>query len=180
MRGNVTIVNAPGTGISDDKAVCSYVPDMIRFYLNEEPIIPNVPTYQCSKPKELQHIIENLETMVVKPVDMSGGYGVTICDELTKQELADIKEKIKANPRKFIAQPKIMLSTHATYIEEEEMIEPRHIDLRTYSIMGADGHYVLNGGLTRTALVRGNLIVNSSQGGGSKDTWVLKNNGYVS
>lgn len=175
INGNVTIVNAPGTGISDDKAVCSYVPEMIKFYLDEEAIIPNVPTYLCSRPKELDHVIENLATMVVKPVDMSGGYGVTICDELTKEELEEVKQKIQAKPRKYIAQPKIMLSTHATYIDEEEIFEPRHIDLRTYSIYGTNGQFVLNGGLTRTALVKNNLIVNSSQGGGSKDTWVLQN-----
>ncbi len=174
LSGNVTIVNAPGTGISDDKAVCAYVPDMIKYYLDEEPIIPNVPTYQCSKPKELEYVKENLQSMVIKPVDMSGGYGVTICDQLTNQELEELKDKIEANPRKFIGQPKIMLSTHATYIDDEELFEPRHIDLRTYSIMGTNGQYVLNGGLTRTALTKGNLIVNSSQGGGSKDTWILK------
>jgi len=174
LKGNVTIVNAPGTGISDDKAVCSYVPDMIKFYLDEEAIIPNVPTYLCSRPKELAHVIENLATMVVKPVDMSGGYGVTICDQLSRQELEEVRVKITANPRKFIAQPKIMLSTHATYIDDDEIFEPRHIDLRTYSIFGTNGQFVLNGGLTRTALVKNNLIVNSSQGGGSKDTWVLK------
>jgi len=175
LKGNVTIVNAPGTGISDDKAVCAYVPDMIKYYLGETPIINNVPTYICEKPKDLAYVLENIQKLVVKPVDMSGGYGVCICDQMTSAELTELKEKIKANPRDFIAQPKMSLSTHTTYIEGDEKFEPRHIDLRTFTIMGGKQPYVLNGGLTRTALTKGSLIVNSSQGGGSKDTWVIKN-----
>lgn len=175
LKGNVTIVNAPGTGISDDKAVCAYVPDMIRYYLQEEPILNNVPTYICERPKDLAYTLENIEQLVVKPVDMSGGYGVCICDQMTPAALAELKQQIKAKPREYIAQPKMSLSTHATYIEETESLEPRHIDLRTFSIMGGEQPYVLSGGLTRTALTKGNLIVNSSQGGGSKDTWVVKN-----
>ncbi len=173
-KGNVTIVNAPGTGISDDKAICAYVPDMIKYYLDEDPILSNVPTYICERPKDLQYVLENMASLVVKPVDMSGGYGVCICDQMTQKELADLKEKVKSNPRNFIAQPKMLLSTHATYIEETTAFEPRHIDLRTFTIMGGDAPYVLPGGLTRTALTKGSLIVNSSQGGGSKDTWVSK------
>jgi len=175
IKGNVTIVNAPGTGISDDKAVCAYVPDMIKYYLDEEPILSNVPTYICERPEDLKYVMDNMETLVVKPVDMSGGYGVCICDQMTQAEIAELKEKVKANPREFIAQPKMSLSTHTTFIEEENNFEPRHIDLRTFTIMGEDEPYVLNGGLTRTALTRGSLIVNSSQGGGSKDTWVIRN-----
>lgn len=173
VKGNVNILNAPGTGISDDKAICSYVPDMIKYYLGEEPILNNVPTYICERPKDLQYVLENLEKMVVKPVDMSGGYGVCICDQMSKKELEKLKEKVKSNPRNFIAQPKMILSTHMTYIEDNETLEPRHIDLRTFTILGGKDPFVLKGGLTRTALKKGSLIVNSSQGGGSKDTWVL-------
>ncbi|WP_116107430.1 circularly permuted type 2 ATP-grasp protein [Lewinella sp. IMCC34191] len=172
-KGRVAIVNAPGTGIADDKAICAYVPDMIRFYLKEEPIIKNVPTYICGRPEDLQYTLEHLAELVVKPVDMSGGYGVMICDRLTKAELAELAEKIKADPRNYIAQPKIMLSTHSTYIEEENRFEPRHIDLRTFTLLGGDKTRILKGGLTRVALKKGSLIVNSSQGGGSKDTWVI-------
>lgn len=180
IKGNVTIVNAPGTGISDDKAVCSYVPDMIKYYLGEEAILQNVPTYICEREKDLAYTLEHIEELVVKPVDMSGGYGVNICDQLSKTELEELKLQIKDNPRNFIAQPKMLLSSHPTYIEEQETIEPRHIDLRTFSILGGDEPFVLKGGLTRTALTKGSLIVNSSQGGGSKDTWVLNKSVYVS
>ncbi|CAH0999340.1 hypothetical protein LEM8419_00638 [Neolewinella maritima] len=172
-KGRVTIVNAPGTGIADDKAICAYVPDMIRFYLKQEPIISNVPTYICGKPEDLQYTLEHLAELVVKPVDMSGGYGVMICDRLSKAELDELAEKVKADPRNFIAQPKIMLSTHSTYIEEQNSFAPRHIDLRTFTLLGADKTRILKGGLTRVALKEGSLIVNSSQGGGSKDTWVI-------
>jgi len=173
LEGNVTIVNAPGTGIADDKAICAYVPDMVRFYLDEEPILHNVKTYICSRPEELEYVLENIADLVVKPVDMSGGYGVMICDQLNRKELDELTAQIKADPRNFIAQPKIMLSTHGTYIEEEEGFVPRHIDLRTFTLTGKDSARVLRGGLTRVALKKGSLIVNSSQGGGSKDTWVI-------
>jgi uncharacterized circularly permuted ATP-grasp superfamily protein len=172
-KGKVTIVNAPGTGIADDKAICAYVPDMIRFYLKQEPLISNVPTYICGRKDDLTYTLEHLAELVVKPVDMSGGYGVMICDRLNEEELRELAGKIKADPRNFIAQPKIMLSTHSTYIEEENRFAPRHIDLRTFSLLGADRTRVLRGGLTRVALREGSLIVNSSQGGGSKDTWVI-------
>jgi len=172
-KGNVNILNAPGTGISDDKAICSYVPAMIKYYLGEEPIIKNVPTYICEKPKDLKYVLEHIHKMVVKPVDMSGGYGVCICDQMSKKEIELLKKKICKDPRNFIAQPKMLLSTHSTYIEDKGTFEPRHIDLRTFTILGAEEPFVLRGGLTRTALKEGNLIVNSSQGGGSKDTWVL-------
>lgn len=178
LKGRVTIVNAPGTGIADDKAICAFVPDMIKYYLDEDPIIQNVKTYICSRPKELAYVLENLASLVIKPVDMSGGYGVLIGDRLSKEELATAAAEIKANPRNFIAQPKIMLSTHGTYFDGEGF-SPRHIDLRTFTLMGgeqegvADGMQILRGGLTRVALKKGSLIVNSSQGGGSKDTWVI-------
>ncbi len=174
QKGNVTIVNAPGTGISDDKATCAYVPEMIKYYLDEDPIIPNVPTYICDRPSELQHVLEHLQELVIKPVDMSGGYGVCIGDTLTKEEAEKLRAQIKANPRGYIAQPKMHLSMHSTFIEEEESLQPRHIDLRTFTILGGGEPFVLPGGLTRTALIKGSLIVNSSQGGGSKDTWILK------
>lgn len=173
LRGNVTIVNAPGTGISDDKAICSYVPDMIKYYLSEEPIISNVPTYICDRPEDLAYVKEHIKELVVKPVDMSGGYGVCICDQMSSTELDELIKQVEANPRNYIAQPKMLLSTHSTYIEETHQFEPRHIDLRTFSIFGGDEPYVLAGGLTRTALTKGSLIVNSSQGGGSKDTWIV-------
>ena len=174
IKGNVNIVNAPGTGISDDKAVCAFVPDMIKYYLGEEPIVNNVPTYICERPKELAYVMENIRSLVVKPVDMSGGYGVCICDQMSEAEITELKVKVKQNPRNFIAQPKMVLSTHKTFIEEDHHFEPRHIDLRTFTILGGEEPFVLKGGLTRTALVRGSLIVNSSQGGGAKDTWVIK------
>lgn len=173
LKGNVTIVNAPGTGISDDKAICSYVPDMIKYYLNEDPIIDNVPTYICDRPEDLQYVKDHIQELVVKPVDMSGGYGVCICDQMSKVEIDTLILKIEANPRNFIAQPKMMLSTHSTFIEDSNRFEPRHVDLRTYSIFGGEQPYVLPGGLTRIALTKGSLIVNSSQGGGSKDTWIV-------
>ncbi|MDT0687771.1 circularly permuted type 2 ATP-grasp protein [Autumnicola psychrophila] len=173
-RGNVCLVNAPGTGVADDKAVYTYMPQIIKYYLNEEPILKNVHTYHCSRPEELKYVLENVDKLVVKPVDESGGYGISIGNKLTKEEIEKVKETIKANPRKYIAQPIMSLSTHATYIEDEECFEPRHVDLRTFTLLGKDKTFVLKGGLTRVALQKGNLVVNSSQGGGSKDTWVLK------
>lgn len=173
-KGHVTIVNAPGTGIADDKAICSYVPDMIRYYLDEEPIINNVPTYICEREEDLKYVLEHMAELVIKPVDMSGGYGVMICDSLSKEELSELATKVKSNPREFIAQPKMSLSVHSTYIDDHEGFQPRHIDLRTYTLMGKDYIFTLGGGLTRVALKKGSLIVNSSQGGGSKDTWVIE------
>lgn len=173
-KNNVTIVNAPGTGIADDKAVCAYVPDMIRYYLKEEPIISNVPTYICEKEKDLKYVLDHIDQLVVKPVDMSGGYGVMICDTLSSEDLTDLKEKVKADPRNYIAQPKMGLSVHSTFIDATQGFQPRHIDLRTFTLLGKDHIYTLKGGLTRVALKEGSLIVNSSQGGGSKDTWVLE------
>lgn len=173
-KGNVSLVNAPGTGVADDKAVYTYMPQIIKYYLNEEPIIKNVHTYHCSRPDELQYVLENIDKLVVKPVDEAGGYGISIGNRLTKEEISKVKETIKANPRKYIAQPIMSLSVHATYIENKQSFEPRHVDLRTYTLLGDKKDFVLKGGLTRVALEKGNLIVNSSQGGGSKDTWVLK------
>ena len=173
-KGNVCLVNAPGTGVADDKAVYTYMPQIIKYYLGEEPILNNVHTYHCSRPDELKYVLENIDKLVVKPVDEAGGYGISIGNKLTKEEIEKVKVTIKENPRKYIAQPIMSLSVHATYIEETNSFEPRHVDLRTFALLGKDKEFVLKGGLTRVALRRGNLVVNSSQGGGSKDTWVLK------
>lgn len=173
-KGNVTLVNAPGTGVADDKAIYTYMPQIIKYYLDEEPILNNVHTYHCSRKDELQYVLENIDKLVIKPVDEAGGYGISIGNRLTKEEISKVKDTIKENPRKYIAQPIMSLSVHATYIEDSQSFEPRHVDLRTYTLLGANKEFVLKGGLTRVALQKGNLIVNSSQGGGSKDTWVLK------
>jgi len=174
QKGNVTLVNAPGTGVADDKAVYTYMPEIIKYYLDEEPILSNVHTYHCSRKDELNYVIENIDKLVVKPVDESGGYGISIGNRLTKEEIEKVKKTILAAPRKYIAQPIMSLSTHPTYIDEKESFESRHVDLRTFTLLGKDVDFVLKGGLTRVALKKGNLVVNSSQGGGSKDTWVLK------
>jgi uncharacterized circularly permuted ATP-grasp superfamily protein len=171
--GNVTLANAPGTGVADDKAVYNYVPDIIKYYLNEEPILNNVQTYRCEKEQDMNYVLDNVDKLVVKPVDESGGYGITIGTTLTKEQIEEVKVRVKSDPRKYIAQPIMSLSVHPTFIEETKEFEPRHIDLRTFCLMGKDTEYILKGGLTRVALRRGNLIVNSSQGGGSKDTWVV-------
>ena len=173
-EGNVTLANAPGTGVADDKAVYTYVPDIIRYYLSEEPLLKNVHTYRCEKDDDFQYVLEHLQELVVKPVDESGGYGVFIGNRASRQELANFKEVLKSNRRKYIGQPTMALSVHTTYIEDEQQFEPRHIDLRTFALTGHEMEYVCQGGLTRVALRRGNLVVNSSQGGGSKDTWVLQ------
>nr|WP_224999151.1 circularly permuted type 2 ATP-grasp protein [Cesiribacter sp. SM1] len=172
-KGNISLVNAPGTGAADDKAVYSYVPAMIRYYLQEEPILQNVHTYHCTKEQDYQYVLEHMQELVVKPVDEFGGYGMLVGNAATKEQLQDFKERIRQNRRKYIAQPIMSLSTHPTFIKERGVFEPRHIDLRIYTLLGKDMQYVLQGGLTRVALKEGNLVVNSSQGGGSKDTWVL-------
>lgn len=174
LAGNVTIVNAPGTGVADDKAIYHYVPAIIKYYLGEDPILNNVHTYICENKSDLSYVVSNLEKLVVKPVDQSGGYGISVGNTLTKDELSELKATIVADPRKFIAQPIMSLTTHSTYIESDKSFNPRHVDLRTYTLNGGDFEYVLKGGLSRVALKKGSLIVNSSQGGGSKDTWVLE------
>lgn len=174
-KGNVTIANAPGTGVADDKAVYTYMPQIIKYYLDEEPILNNVHTYHCSRSDELKYVLENVHQLVIKPVDEAGGYGISIGNRLTKKEIENVKKEIKASPRKYVAQPIMSLSVHPTYITKTESFEQRHVDLRTFTVLGKDKEFVLKGGLTRVALQKGNLIVNSSQGGGSKDTWVLKN-----
>jgi uncharacterized circularly permuted ATP-grasp superfamily protein len=173
-KGNITLINAPGTGVADDKAVYAYMPEIIKYYLNEEPILSNVPTYRCDVESDLKYVIENISKLVVKPVDQSGGYGVFIGTKASKAELDEEKAKIHENPRGFIAQPVMNLSLHSTFIEDEGKFEPRHIDLRTFTLLGKNRSHVLKGGLSRVALTRGSLIVNSSQGGGSKDSWVVE------
>lgn len=173
-KGNVTLANAPGTGVADDKAVYTYMPEIIKYYLKEEPILNNVHTYHCSRPKELEYVLENIRTLVIKPVDEAGGYGISIGNKLTDEQVDAVRKEVRQNPRKYVAQPIMSLSVHPTYIDETQSFEQRHVDLRTFTVLGRDKQFVLKGGLTRVALKKGNLIVNSSQGGGSKDTWVLK------
>jgi|TARA_B100001971_G_C18251952_1_gene578966 uncharacterized circularly permuted ATP-grasp superfamily protein len=170
-KGNVALANAPGAGVADDKVIYTYVPDMIRYYLGEEPILPNVPSYMCSNKTHLQHVLQNIEKLVVKPANESGGYGMYIGPGESKSQTAKMKRLIKANPRNYIAQPIISLSTVPTLCETT--IEPRHVDLRPF-ILQSDRSFVTAGGLTRVALVKGSLVVNSSQGGGSKDTWIIE------
>lgn len=174
-KGNVCLANAPGTGVADDKAIYTYMPEIIKYYLDEEPILSNVKTYHCSRSDDLKYVLENIDQLVVKPVDEAGGYGISIGNKLTKAEIEKVKNRILEDPRKYVAQPILSLSVHPTYIEDKNSFEQRHIDLRTFTLLGKDKEFVLKGGLTRVALQEGNLIVNSSQGGGSKDTWVLKN-----
>lgn len=173
-KGNVTIVNAPGTGVSDDKAVYTYVPDFIKYYLNEKPILRNVTTYRCGNEQDMKYVLEHIDEMVVKPVDQSGGYGIFVGSTATKEQTENQKKLIKLTPRDYIAQPIMNLSLHSTFIESKEKFEPRHVDLRTFTLLGNDIEYVLKGGLSRVALKEGSLIVNSSQGGGSKDTWIIE------
>ena len=169
--GNVTLVNAVGTGVADDKATYAYVPDMIRFYLSEEPVLPNIETFLGSRPDDLSYMIEKMDDLVVKAVDEAGGYGMLIGPASTKEEVAEFREKVRANPRGYIAQPVISLSRHPTFCDGK--LEGRHIDLRPFVLTGKET-VVIPGGLTRVALRKGSLVVNSSQGGGSKDTWVLR------
>lgn len=168
--GNVALANAPGAGVADDKAVYAFVPEIIKYYLNEEAILPNVPTYKCINPEELEYVIEHIEDLVVKPANESGGYGMLIGPHATAKEHALFKERVKADPRNYIAQPMLMLSTAPTMVENN--VEPRHLDLRPF-ILSAKDITVTTGGLTRVALQKGSIVVNSSQGGGSKDTWIV-------
>jgi len=173
-EGNVSLLNAPGCGAADDKAVYSYIPDIIKYYLGEEPILNNVQTYRCELDTDYKYVTENMANLVIKPVDESGGYGILIGSKATKEEISDYKKLIAGNRRKYIAQPILALSVHSTFIDETNSFEPRHIDLRTYCLMGKNKNFLVKGGLSRVALKRGSLIVNSSQGGGAKDTWVLE------
>jgi uncharacterized circularly permuted ATP-grasp superfamily protein len=168
--GNVTLANAFGTGVADDKALYAYVPEIIKYYLSEEPVLKNVETYLMSRPKEREYALANLDKLVIKAVGESGGYGMLIGPQSTAAEREEFAEKIKADPRNYIAQPTISFSRAPCLIGDA--LEPRHVDLRPYVLYG-DKVSIVPGGLTRVALKRGSLVVNSSQGGGSKDTWVL-------
>jgi uncharacterized circularly permuted ATP-grasp superfamily protein len=170
-KGNVAIVNSIGNGVADDKAIYAYVPDMIRYYLNEEPILRNVPTYQLGKPDEREYVLSSINTMVVKKTNESGGYGMLMGHAASEQEIDEYKKQILRDPRQFIAQPTISLSASPCYIDGK--VQPRRVDLRPFALYGPDGIEIVPGGLTRVALREGSLVVNSSQGGGSKDTWVL-------
>jgi uncharacterized circularly permuted ATP-grasp superfamily protein len=170
-KGNVAIVNALGNGVADDKAVYAYVPDMIKYYLNEEPILPNVPTYQMKNEDEREYVFDNMHKMVVKETNQSGGYGMVMGNKATEDELEKAKNAILGDPRNFIAQPIIQLSTVPCLIDGK--LQPRHVDLRPYALCGPNGIDIVPGGLTRVALREGSLVVNSSQGGGSKDTWII-------
>ena len=169
--GNVAIANAPGAGVADDKVVYAWVPDIIRYYLGEEPLLPNVPTYRCVYDDERQYVIDHIEELVVKPANESGGYGLLIGNRASRSQLDDAIARIEADPRNWVAQPILALSTVPTLCDGQ--LEPRHVDLRPF-ILSGETNYVSAGGLTRVALRRGSLVVNSSQGGGSKDTWIVE------
>jgi uncharacterized circularly permuted ATP-grasp superfamily protein len=171
LAGNVTLVNAPGTGIADDKAIYSYMPEIVRYYAGEEPRLPNVETWRCREPDALKYTLDNLEKLVVKLVDGSGGYGMLVGPTASKQEIEDFRAALKAEPQRYIAQPTLALSTVPTFTDAG--IAPRHVDFRPFVLTGADKITITPGGLTRVALREGSLVVNSSQGGGTKDSFVL-------
>jgi uncharacterized circularly permuted ATP-grasp superfamily protein len=177
-KGRVALANAPGTGVADDKAVYAYVPEIIRYYLNEEPIINNVPTYACWREDDRRYVLENLDKLVVKAVNESGGYGMLIGPHASAAEREEFRQRIIAKPRIYIAQPTLALSRVPVLVKDH--FEGRHVDLRPYILYGDDNIYVLPGGLTRVALKKGSLVVNSSQGGGSKDTWVINSPAGIS
>ncbi len=168
--GNVSLANAPGTGVADDKVIYAYVPRIIKYYLDQAAILPNVPTYVCSEDDDLKYVVEHLDELVVKAANESGGYGMLVGPHSTHRQCAEFAERIQANPRNYIAQPTLSLSRVPTIVKDH--LEGRHVDLRPYILYGKD-IFVLPGGLTRVALKKGSLVVNSSQGGGTKDTWVL-------
>jgi len=172
--GNVAIANAPGSGVADDKVVYSYVPEIIKYYLGEDAIIPNVPTWRCSDPQHLQHVLEKLPELVVKPANESGGYGMLVGPHASRKEHEKFRGLLKADPRNYIAQPTLDLSTAPSLSGSQ--LEPRHLDLRPFILQG-EGVSVTAGGLTRVAMRKGSLVVNSSQGGGSKDTWIIEDAG---
>ena len=170
-KGNVAIANAVGNGVADDKAVYAFVPAMIKYYLNEEIILPNVPTYSLENDDERKYVFDNIEKMVLKKTNQSGGYGMLMGNKANEKEIKAFKKAVKDAPREFIAQPIIKLSTVPCFIDGK--LQPRHVDLRPYALCGPGGVHIVPGGLTRVALREGSLVVNSSQGGGSKDTWVV-------
>ncbi|HRC61791.1 MAG TPA: circularly permuted type 2 ATP-grasp protein, partial [Dehalococcoidia bacterium] len=169
-RGRVALANAPGTGIADDKAIYAYVPEIVRYYTGEDAILPNVPTYLCWRESDLDYVVRHMDELVVKPTNESGGYGMIVGPHATAEEREEFVRRVRANPRNYIAQPVLALSRAPVIVDDH--FEGRHVDLRPYILYGEE-IYVLPGGLTRVALRKGSLVVNSSQGGGSKDTWVL-------
>ena len=169
--GTVAIANAPGAGVADDKAIYAYVPDMIRYYLGRNALVQNVPTYLCRNAKEREYVLQNIAQLVVKPVNESGGYGVFVGPQSSKAEAKRVAALVEANPDNYVAQPTLSLSTAPTLTPAG--LSPRHLDLRPFILQGKDV-WVSQGGLTRVALREGSLVVNSSQGGGSKDTWVVE------
>jgi len=178
--GKVSLANAPGCGVADDKVIYTYVPDIIRYYLNEAPILKNVPSYRCVEKESRDYVLDNLDKLVVKPANESGGYGMLIGPKATRKERNQFARQIRANPRNYMAQPMLKLSTAPTLVdtpgEPGAHAEGRHLDLRPF-ILAGERTYVTTGGLTRVALKKGSIVVNSSQGGGSKDTWVLYGEG---
>ncbi len=170
--GGITIANAPGTGIADDKALYSYMPDIIEFYTGEKPLLNNVETWRCSNDEHLQYVLDNLEELVVKEVHGSGGYGMLVGPAASKKEVAEFRKKLKSNPSNYIAQPTLSLSTVPIFTKSG--LAPRHVDLRPFVLVSPEGIQITPGGLTRVAMTEGSLVVNSSQGGGTKDTWVLE------
>ncbi len=170
-RGNVGIANAPGAGVADDKVVYTFVPKIIRYYLDQDPILPNVPSYLCMNDKEREFVLANLDKLVVKPANESGGYGMLIGPRASAAERARCSEQVRADPRNYMAQPTLLLSTAPTLVGDE--LAPRHLDLRPF-VLQSENLFVTTGGLTRVALREGSLVVNSSQGGGSKDTWIVE------
>jgi len=170
--GNVALINAPGAGVADDKVVYSYVPDIIKYYLDEDAIIPNVPTYRCFNKNERDYVLANIDKLVIKPANESGGYGMLIGPQASAKERDHFKKLIRKDPRNYIGQPLLVLSTAPTLIGNK--VEPRHLDLRPFILSSGKNTYVTTGGLTRVALRKGSTVVNSSQGGGSKDTWIME------
>jgi uncharacterized circularly permuted ATP-grasp superfamily protein len=170
--GNITITNAPGTGIADDKAIYSYMPEIVEFYTGEQAILKNVQTFRCSEPDTLKYVLENLADLVVKEVHGSGGYGMLVGPAASKKEIAAFAAKLRKTPSNYIAQPTLSLSTVPIFTKKG--LAPRHVDLRPFALMSPKGFDITPGGLTRVALKEGSLVVNSSQGGGTKDTWVLE------
>jgi uncharacterized circularly permuted ATP-grasp superfamily protein len=172
--GNVALANAPGAGVADDKVVYAYVPEIIKYYLDEDPLISNVPTYKCVNKEEREHVLANIDKLVIKPANESGGYGMLIGPQASQKERDEFKKLIKKNPRNYVAQPLLTLSTAPTLVGNR--VEPRHLDLRPF-ILSSNHTKVTKGGLTRVALRKGSTVVNSSQGGGSKDTWIVDSGG---
>ena len=169
-KGNVALANAPGSGVADDKVVYAFVPAMIRYYLDQDPILHNVPTYKCMLPEERAYVLEHLHELVVKPANESGGYGMLVGPHASETERRKFFNLIQQNPRNYIGQPTLTMSTAPTIVGSH--VEPRHLDLRPFILQG-EKHRLIAGGLTRVALRKGSLVVNSSQGGGSKDTWIV-------